>query len=361
MLLLAAELGCDPTEILKDRSGSWIAQKSSRQAPALQSGVHHKVQSLSSGAGAPTLEKVRLLIIGGGAAGLAAACSAHEAGVPAQEILLVDRQSVLGGILPQCSHHGFGRREQEGSLSGPQFLAPLLEEFSERGMPSLLQTTVTALSAERTVHLAGPAGASSFRAQSVVFACGCRERPLGSLPVTGSRPSGIFTAGAAQRMVNLQHWDIGHNIVILGSGDVGMVMAGTLTQQGKRVEALVEQAADATGLKSNRKRYVDDKGLLLLAHHRITRVFGHRRLEGVELEDLLTKQRTRLNCDTLIVSVGLVPETDLLQDLSSLTSPALYPPWLFLAGNARRVHSFIESVVADGAAAGLKAASFLAD
>jgi len=358
MLLLAEELGCSPTEIIKDRSGSWIAR--SKPGTERDGAIVPVLPNGKTGTIAPSLCPTlhpRLLIVGGGAAGLSAACAAHEAGVTANDILLVDRLDALGGILPQCSHHGFGNREHGGTLSGPEFLAPLLKEFDERALPAMLNTMVTSLTPTRTVNLAGSAGNSSLEVEAIVFATGCRERPFGTLPIAGTRPSGIFTAGAAQRMVNLQHWGIGERIVILGSGDVGMVMAETLTQQGKQVLALVEQAPQATGLAVNYERYVEANGIPLFAESTVSRVFGHRRLEGVEItRQNVSAPSVFLACDTLIVSVGLIPEVDLLNEVLQ-ENPS--PPWLFLAGNAKRVHSFIEGVVADGKTAGAQAASYL--
>ena len=266
MLLLAEELGCKPTDIIKDRSGSWIARERGTPNPV------------------PPVPLPRLLIVGAGAAGLAAASAANEAGIAAEDILLVDRLDATGGILNQCTHRGFGNKEHGGTLSGQEFLATIYSKFSKRNIPTLLNTMVTSISPTRSVSLATPEGLRTLEPEAIVFATGCRERPIGTLPIAGTRPSGIFTAGAAQRMVNLLGWDIGERIVILGSGDVGMVMAETLSQQGKQVLALVEQAADATGLKANRERYVDANNIPLITNSTITRVYGHRRIEGVAVE-----------------------------------------------------------------------------
>jgi len=354
VLLLAEELPCDPSEIDKDRCGSWII-KAPREGTHEDGGfVTHRDTKPPSDCIPPN---PRLLVIGGGAAGLAAACATHEAGIRADDILLVDRLDKLGGILPQCSHHGYGNREYGGELSGMEFLAPILKEFSERSLDTLLNTMVTSITPQHAVSLAGPAGHCTIEPEAIIFASGCRERPLGALPVAGTRPSGIFTAGAAQRMVNLQGWDIGEHIVILGSGDVGMVMAETLTQRGKEVLALIEQETLATGLAANYKRYVHANDIPLIASSTITKVFGYRRIEGVEIKTEGGSSFT-MQCDTLIVSVGLIPETDLLREVMGV-NPSAPPPWIFLAGNARRVHSYIEGVVADGTSAGIQAAAYL--
>lgn len=359
LLLMADELQVEPESLVKDRSGSWIIKGDALASgfSPLGSGSSPKTrasqslpQTATEKVSVDLLESFRLLIIGGGAAGLSAALAAKEAGLASHEILVVDRLDVLGGILPQCTHHGFGEREHGGILTGSEFLAPLLAKFEACGIPTLLNTTVTHMDALHKVELAGPAGKTSLEPEAVVFAAGCREQAIGSLPIAGTRPSGIFTAGAAQRMVNLQQWDVGERIVILGSGDVGMIMAGTLSGLNKHVLALVEQAEVTGGLKANRERYVDALGIPLLTQSTITQIFGHTRIEGVEL--CTNGVTSALACDTLIVSVGLIPETDLLQNLGA-------PPWLLLAGNARRVHSFIEGVVQDGRAAGTKAARLI--
>lgn len=373
MLVLAEELGCCPTDIMKDRAGSWIARARSadnnhevltRSAPCPKQPAH--ASEGSTPAFLP--QRTRLLVIGGGAAGLAAACAAHKAGIPAHEILLVDRLGALGGILPQCLHRGFGVRRKARPVSGPEYLTPLLREFSASGIPSLLNTMATSCAPSLSVSLAGPGGITELEPEALILATGCRERPFGALPIAGARPSGILTAGAAQRMVNLQHWDIGDRIVILGSGDVGMIMAGTLAQQGKHVVALIEQASRATGLATNRTQYIDAHAIPLRTHSVVSQVFGQRRIEGVEIRDLTTQRSRRLNCDALIVSVGMIPETDLLQvllsppgdSLDSLSHGSLSCfPGVILAGNARTVHRFIESVVADGSAAGKRSAAYV--
>ncbi len=415
MLLLAEELQCDYSAIVKDRSGSWVVREprtsdknsscpqqahsqrsasSKRELTALKetapldSGLVPRdvsspvnISGHLSGHLSEPASSVSLLVIGGGAAGLAAACAARDAGLPAEEMLLIDRLDALGGILPQCLHHGFGQREFGGTLSGPEYLAPLLDIFHRSGVPVLLNTTATALESDGGVTLAGPTAPHVLKAEALVYAAGCRERPLGSLPIAGARPSGVFTAGAAQRMVNLHSCNIGERIVVLGSGDVGMIMAGNLAERGKHVVALIEAADKIGGLRINQERYVDAYDIPLYFSSTVTRVFGHRRIEGVEFcasagtgaERANAPVTRTLSCDTLIVSVGLLPENDLLENLllacagSSRTKREVAPatpqnislPWLFLAGNARRVHSYIEGVVTDGTEAGAQAAAYL--
>lgn len=397
MLILAEELGIDPSAVVKDRSGSWIIK--ARVNPSLATPAAVKVQSSKSSTSTAIPNTPELLIIGGGAAGIATATAAVKtSGLNPEDILLVDRLDALGGILPQCSHRGFGEREHGGNLTGPEFLAPLLKDFCELNIPTLLNTTATSIEPDGRVLLAGaveqdrrepfaspiepdekvllsspvesgrkatlagaveqgeivrPGNSGShieISPRAIVFAGGCRERAIGSLPITGSRPSGIFSAGAAQRMVNIHDWNIGERIIILGSGDVGMIMAGTLSERGSEVLALVEQAECAGGLKANRERYIDELKIPLLTNSTITQIYGHKRIEGVEVCTRGVSQT--LACDTLIVSVELICETELL-------SAAAHLPQIFRAGNARRVHSFIEGVVADGVAASKQLAAYL--
>jgi len=204
------------------------------------------------------------------------------------------------------------------------------------------------------------------------MATGCRERPFGALSIAGTRPAGIFTAGTAQEMLNIFGWDVGERIVILGSGDVGMIMAGRFAELGKEVIAMVEQEQECTGLVRNRKRYIDPYNIPLLTQSTISRVFGRRRLVGVEVQTWKngTDEYSRIDCDTLLVSVGLIPETDLLRGLApavptpaaptSVTStPAAPTPWLFICGNAREVQTFVDDVYDDGIKAGKAAADYL--
>jgi NADPH-dependent 2,4-dienoyl-CoA reductase/sulfur reductase-like enzyme len=302
----------------------------------------------------------RLLIIGGGGAGLSAASAARKAGVPSDGILLVERHPSLGGILTQCLHAGFGVRTQGGELNGVEFLRPLVADFQAAKVPYLLNASALPLQSDRTVLTVSSEGVRALRPEAVVLATGCRERPLGSLPVAGTRPSGILTAGAAQKMVNVNGWDVGNRFVVLGSGDVGLIMAGRFASLGKEVVAVIEQSDRCGGLHRNRKRYLDGYDIPLITDSVIVRIDGDARITGVEVESQKgdgTVERFGLACDTLITSVGLIPEIDIARDV--IESSKSVPPWLFIAGNARKVRNFIEDVVDDGVSVGIAAAERL--
>jgi thioredoxin reductase len=404
--ILAEELDVRPEDIKKDRDGSWIIKSSApgqrmsgkqsggllpvrtgRQAPGVrapgkQSGglspgeaadrqrmSPRNRQTLGSSESWGDCDYLSLLIIGGGAAGLATAVGAVEAGMPADGILLVDRLPYLGGILPQCLHAGFGVRDGGGELDGPEFLRPLLERFVATGVQAALQTSVITIAQDHSIQLATLDGAQRLKATAVIMATGCRERAIGSLPIVGTRPSGVFTAGAAQKMVNINGWDIGDRIVVAGSGDVGLVMAGRFAELNKEVIAVIEQQEHCGGLIRNKRRYLDQNNIPLLLNTAITRVIGDTRIAAVELSD-----GRIIECDTLITSVGLIPELDLLRRLGvaleadgsiSATIPAgaehqTQPDWLYLCGNARKVQSFVDKVVDDGLAVGQSVVRHLA-
>jgi NADPH-dependent 2,4-dienoyl-CoA reductase/sulfur reductase-like enzyme len=297
----------------------------------------------------------RLLIVGGGIAGIAAAIGARQAGFADDEILLVERLPYLGGVLPQCLHAGFGVRHFKGELNGPEYLRNLEDRLRETQIPVLIGSTVLEIATDHRVTLAGKGGVRVLRPDALILATGCRERPIGSLPIAGTRPAGILTAGTAQRMVNVDGWEVGSRFVVLGSGDVGMIMAGRFAGMGKEVLAVIEQRGRCGGLARNKKRYLDAFGIPLLTNSTVTEVFGSPRISGVRVQSDGEASRV-LACDTLITSVGLVPELDLLHAAGMLPAPK----WVFLAGNARAIRSFVDDVVDDGSRAATSAVDYLA-
>ena len=298
-----------------------------------------------------------LLVIGGGPAGLAAALGAREAGV--ERILVAERDEQPGGLLPQCIHSGFGLMRYREALTGPEYCARILAEFQAAGLRVQTDTAVLALRPDRTARLLSPTGGArtlSFRA--AVLATGCRERPAGALPLSGTRPSGVYTAGQAQRLMNLLNLDVGRRAVILGSGDVGMIVARRLRLRGREVVCAVEREARCTGLARNYAACIEAFHIPFLTRTTVTALHGYPRLESVTLcpvdEDgrPLSDGTRRVACDTLIVSTGLIPERELAHGLEAA-------PWLFLCGNAARVHDLVDEVSADGYAAGRQAAAWL--
>ncbi len=296
-----------------------------------------------------------ILIIGGGPAGMAAALAGKESG---SGVLLAERSDSLGGILNQCVHSGFGLLTFGEELTGQQYAARFVEKVRQADVDVLTDTTVIRLEPDGTVLLSGEkCGLLKVRPKAVILSTGCRERPIGALPVAGTRPSGIFTAGTAQKMVNIGGYDIGNRFLILGSGDVGMIMARQFKQLGKDVLAVIEQAPVCGGLERNRRNCLEAYNIPLYTRKTITEIHGTGRIKGVTVLDLSTGREEYVSCDTLITSVGLIPERELSEDASG--PGGRLPDWLFLCGNACYVHDLVDDVTVEGEAVGRRAARFV--
>ncbi len=296
------------------------------------------------------MEKTELLIIGAGAAGISAACAAWDAGC--RDVALADRLPYPGGILRQCVHEGFGLSAFGAELSGPAYAGRLAERLSRTGVRCLPGREVLAVTKEKTAVLSGSGGVEEIRFDKLILATGCRERTLGSLPVAGTRPAGIFTAGQAQEMMNLHHWDVGNRIVILGSGDLGMILARRFSLEGKQVLSVLEQEERYGGMARNYHRCIEAFHIPLSYRRTIREVHGMPRITGVTVENLDSGERELLSCDTLVTAIGLIPERELARGLGE-------PEWLSYAGNCRRIHDMVDSAAADGEAVGRKAAENL--
>ncbi len=280
------------------------------------------------------MENCDILVIGAGAAGIAAARAAAEAGC--KNILLVDRKQQPGGILRQCFHHGFGQ-----NLNGPQFVQELLEDFPAE-ITWRLNTTVLSVGNDKTAVLSSADyGRKTVAFQQLILATGCREIPLGALPIGGTRPAGIYTAGQMQAMMNLHGFCPEGPAVILGSGDIGLVMANHLAEKGIAV-TLVEQRSQCGGMAKN-QRCLKKYPIRLCCNTTVREVCGEKILEGVILSD-----GTFLPCRTLLVAAGLCPEQDLIYGLADA-------PWIHLCGNCNTVHPIVEAVVSEGEQAGFSA------
>jgi len=277
-----------------------------------------------------------LLVIGGGAAGMAAALSAREAG--AKRILIAERESLPGGILRQCIHNGFGLGYFHEDLTGPEYAERFISRLKKSEAEFRGDTTVLELRKNRTALLSSRGKVEEVSFQRCILATGCRERAIGSLPVSGTRPAGVFSAGTAQKMVNLMGLDVGRRIVILGSGDIGMIMARRFTLLGKEVAAMVEKEAAPGGLVRNVKSCIEAYNIPVLTHSTVTKIHGSSRVEAVTVKNLLSGDEQVIYCDTLIVSVGLIPERELLADFDEL------PHWLALCGNCEKVYEIVDSV-----------------
>jgi len=318
------------------------------------------------------MEKRELLIIGAGPAGISAAIAAKTNGF--RDILMLDRLPKPGGILPQCYHRGFEHPQYGNHLTGPEYAEMLLKDLGD-SVEIRTDSAVIEIANEGLVTVAGDNTVYRLSAGAIILATGCRERSIGSLPVYGSRPAGVFTAGSVQKMMNLSGYRVGSRAVVLGSGDVGMIVAHHLTEREVEVLAVIEKEQRVGGLIRNKRLYLDTHGIPLLTGHTITMLHGKHRLEEVTVCRVdnngkpIPHSEYRLTCDTLISSVGLIPELELIRDLhgnnDKLTLPcttvATEIPWLFVCGNARRVHSLIGSVIAEGTSAGNLAVSYLSD
>ena len=280
-----------------------------------------------------------ILIIGAGVAGMSAAASAWESGC--RSVLLLDRASRLGGILPQCIHEGFGPEE----LTGPAYAERLQRRLSDTGVRLLLGREVLSVSKEKTAVVSGGGDVEEISFEKLILAAGCRERSIGSLLLGGTRPAGIFTAGQVQEMMNLRHWSVGRRIVIVGSGDLGMIMARRFTVEGKTVVAVLEQNERYGGMTRNYHRCIEAHQIPMLYRSVVRELHGMPRVTGVTVEHLDSGAREMLSCDTIVTALGLIPEQTLARGLGE-------PAWLFYAGNCRRVHDMVESAAAEGARVG---------
>ena len=298
-----------------------------------------------------------LIIIGGGPAGISCATSAAKNGV--EKILLLERRNYTGGILNQCIHDGFGLLSKGTSLTGPEFALSLEEELKNTNVQVETGAYVCSVNYDNApyevTYISNESQLLACTGKSIVLATGCRERPYGSLRIPGTRPSGIFSAGSCQYMMNVQNILPGKNVVILGLGDIGMIMARRLKIEGAKVKMIL--GLEMTGLKRNFKNCVEDLKIPYKINHTIVSVHGHGRLKGVTIAPLdetknpiLDKSRY-IPCDTLLVAAGLLPEDDL--------APACDKEGVFLCGNVHKIFSLVDHVKDEGTFIGLKAASYI--
>lgn len=320
------------------------------------------------------LSDIDVAVIGSGPAGMAAAIRAKEEG--AEHVLILERQEQLGGLLHQCVHNGFGLFYFEQDLTGPEYGHRFAEKVKDSGIQVLLETMVTQISPDRQVTAVNNReGVLHLKPKSVVLAMGCRERSRGQLNVPGTRPAGIFTAGTAQRFVNVEGWIPGRKVIILGSGDIGMIMARRLTLEGVEVKAVVEILPYIGGLTRNEVQCLHDFHIPLLLEHTVTEIHGQTRLEAVTIAKV-NKDKKPVNgteqlikCDTLLLSVGLIPENELSRmagvALDPLTGGPVVNQWrettvsgIFAGGNVVHVHDLVDNVSWEAEIAGVSAARF---
>ncbi|MDK2806300.1 MAG: hypothetical protein PWQ94_1464 [Thermoanaerobacterium sp.] len=316
-----------------------------------------------------------IVIIGAGPAGLGAAVEAYKKGV--KDILIIERDSYPGGILQQCIHNGFGLIEFKEELTGPEYAERFIEKVNEYGIKIMLNTMVLNISSDKIVKAVNQEnGVMEIKAKAIILAMGCRERPRGAISIPGTRPAGIFTAGTAQRYVNMEGYMPGKEIVILGSGDIGLIMARRFTLEGAIVKAVVELMPYSSGLTRNIVQCLDDFGIPLLLSHTVIEIHGKDRVKGVTIAQVdanrkpILRTAKYISCDTLILSVGLIPENELSKSAGVLLDPVTGGPivnesmetnieGIFACGNVLQVHDLVDNVTKESRIAADSAVKYI--
>ena len=318
--------------------------------------------------------KKNLVIIGAGPAGLAAAIAAYDEGE--RDILVLERENKMGGILNQCIHNGFGLHTFKEELTGPEYAQRYIDEFLKRKIEYKLETTVIKITNDKKIIALSSEGYLDVEAKAIILACGCRERPRGAINIAGSRVAGIYSAGTAQKLVNIDGLLPGKEVVILGSGDIGLIMARRMTFEGAKVKAVVELMPYSSGLNRNIVQCLNDFDIPLLLSHTVVEIKGQDRVEGVVIAKVdeklnpIMSTAKEIKCDTLLLSVGLLPENELARnadvEISNITRGAVVDDRLmtnidgiFECGNVLHVHDLVDFVSKEAALAGKKAYQYI--
>ena len=321
------------------------------------------------------MKQIDLVIIGGGPAGMSAAVAAHESGL--SDILILERDSHLGGILQQCIHNGFGLHRFGEELTGPEYAWRYEQQVRDLKIPYMLNTMVLDITPDKVITATNTTdGVFQIQAKAIVLAMGCRERSKGALNIAGTRPAGIFSAGTAQKYVNMKGYMPGKNVVILGSGDIGLIMARRMTLEGAKVHAVCELMPYSGGLARNIEQCLHDFDIPLRLSHTVVEIHGKERLEGVTIAKVderrrpIAETREYIPCDTLLLSVGLLPENELSQKasvrLDRVTGGAAVDQdrqteveGIFACGNVLHVHDLVDYVSEEAAIAGRSAVAYI--
>ena len=320
------------------------------------------------------METHDIVIVGGGPAGMAAAVAAYDTGC--SDVVILDREPRLGGILMQCIHNGFGLHKLGKELTGPEYADVYARQIEIRGIRIYTETMVTSVSPDKVVTAQSRSGILKIQAKAVILAMGCRERSRGALNICGARPAGIYSAGSAQKLVNCMGFQVGKRVVILGSGDIGLIMARRMSYEGAIVEAVCEVMPYSGGLTRNIVQCLDDFGIPLYLSTTVVQIHGDKRLEGVTIAQVdaqrkpIESTKRYIPCDTLLLSVGLIPENELTRaagiPIDPITNGAIVDescqtmlPGIFACGNVLQVHDLVDYVSAEAERAGIGAVRYI--
>lgn len=315
-----------------------------------------------------------IVVVGGGPAGMAAAISAYDNGV--ENVVIIDREEEVGGILRQCIHNGFGLHKLGEELTGPEYAGVYAKEVAKRNIKVFYETTVTEVSEDKVVTAQNRDGILTIKAKAVVLAMGCRERSRGALNIAGTRPAGVYSAGTAQKLINCEGYSVGKKVVILGSGDIGLIMARRMSLEGAKVEAVCEIMSYSGGLTRNIVQCLEDFGIPLYLSHTVAQIHGKERVEGVtiaqvdERRQVIEETKRYIPCDTLLLSVGLIPENEITRmaniEIDPITNGAVVDQnrqtsvkGIFACGNVLQVHDLVDYVSDEAEIAGKGAADYV--